>query len=247
MTDTITWWDKVYDPTSADTHSADTAPEATSEADPKDEPEEAESRDATPEPQGHWWHKAPTGEPSVAPPPGTTPEAAPLRPAGERLRQWYQGVDPKLASRRRWALYNGSAAGLGWGLDLVHYAGQWMLAGAQSPVGTTAVLLAAGAGTAGWWLSGHLRFLPQPFLVRPLIAVGAASYASQQASSAVAAVAHWIPVAALMPLVAGLGTAGLLAYIDRRWLHAWWPPLAWVLRAPLASAVLALAIYPTTW
>nr|WP_192964206.1 hypothetical protein [Streptomyces natalensis] len=44
-------------------------------------------------------------------------------------------------------------------------------------------------------------------------------------------------------LVLGAGICGVLALvIDRRTRH-WWPPLAWVGRAPLACAVLALCLY----
>ncbi|WP_329174950.1 hypothetical protein OG754_19260 [Streptomyces decoyicus] len=44
-------------------------------------------------------------------------------------------------------------------------------------------------------------------------------------------------------LVVGVGICGAAAVlIDRRTRH-WWPPLAWVCRAPLAAAVLALLLY----
>ncbi|MGV4930293.1 hypothetical protein [Streptomyces sp. HJ7] len=44
-------------------------------------------------------------------------------------------------------------------------------------------------------------------------------------------------------LVLGLGICGAAAWlVDRRTRH-WWPPLAWVCRAPLATAVLALCLY----
>ncbi|MGA5637102.1 hypothetical protein [Streptomyces lydicamycinicus] len=44
-------------------------------------------------------------------------------------------------------------------------------------------------------------------------------------------------------LIVGVGICGAAAFlIDRRTRH-WWPPLAWVCRAPLAAAVLALLLY----
>ncbi|WP_435246365.1 hypothetical protein [Streptomyces sp. NRRL F-5630] len=44
-------------------------------------------------------------------------------------------------------------------------------------------------------------------------------------------------------LVLGIATCLLLAhFLDRRTRH-WWPPLAWIARIPLASAILALALY----
>ncbi|MFI1161968.1 hypothetical protein [Streptomyces sioyaensis] len=44
-------------------------------------------------------------------------------------------------------------------------------------------------------------------------------------------------------LIVGAGICGAAAVlIDRRTRH-WWPPLAWVCRAPLAAAVLALLLY----
>ncbi|WP_328732037.1 hypothetical protein OHT20_18640 [Streptomyces caniferus] len=47
-------------------------------------------------------------------------------------------------------------------------------------------------------------------------------------------------------LVLGIGICGAVAVlVDRRTRH-WWPPLAWVCRAPLATAVLALLLYTPT-
>ncbi|WP_432091040.1 hypothetical protein [Streptomyces sp. NRRL F-5630] len=44
-------------------------------------------------------------------------------------------------------------------------------------------------------------------------------------------------------LVLGIATCLLVAhFLDRRTRH-WWPPLAWIARIPLASAILALALY----
>ncbi|UYB41197.1 hypothetical protein SLV14_003911 [Streptomyces sp. Je 1-4] len=44
-------------------------------------------------------------------------------------------------------------------------------------------------------------------------------------------------------LFVGVGICGAVAVlVDRRTRH-WWPPLAWVCRAPLAAAVLALLLY----
>lgn len=44
-------------------------------------------------------------------------------------------------------------------------------------------------------------------------------------------------------LIVGVGICGAAAVlVDRRTRH-WWPPLAWVCRAPLAAAVLALLLY----
>ncbi len=49
------------------------------------------------------------------------------------------------------------------------------------------------------------------------------------------------PVAALV-LAVGM-CAVTWHFLDRR-TRGWWPPLAWALRAPLASACLAIALYP---
>jgi hypothetical protein len=46
----------------------------------------------------------------------------------------------------------------------------------------------------------------------------------------------------LPAVLVGLGLITACALIDRRTRY-WWPPLAWVCRIPLASALLALALY----
>ncbi|WJY40013.1 hypothetical protein QT196_23550 [Streptomyces sp. P9-2B-2] len=47
-------------------------------------------------------------------------------------------------------------------------------------------------------------------------------------------------------LIVGVAICGAAAVlVDRRTRH-WWPPLAWVCRAPLAAAVLALCLYTPT-
>jgi hypothetical protein len=87
--------------------------------------------------------------------------------------------------------------------------------------------------------------LPYPYLVRPLTTAAVASGAAQAAPGLVAAMTrHGVPAYPLVPICAGLGLAAALRLLDRYSRH-WWPPAAWVFRAPLAAACLAIALYPT--
>ncbi len=59
-------------------------------------------------------------------------------------------------------------------------------------------------------------------------------------SDAIEAAGHEFSVHTALAL--GACICGVIALIDSR-TRRWWPPLAWVARAPLASAVLALLLY----
>jgi hypothetical protein len=257
--DPTTWWERLYtpiaepvEPDADEDRAEDDIPIDLTKAKPQDQgDDDLEVRG----PSGWWRRSRPEAEPDAAPQPIAVPGMPGLVivPSLDAIKPRLSGSargdarwTARLAARRRSALYNGSAAALGWGLDLVHYSGQWIRLGAQAPAGTAAVLLAAAGGAAAWWISGRLRVLPYPYLVRPLTSAFAATYASQQAAALVGLMArHHIPVTPIMPVAAGLGLAAVLAFLDR-YSRPWWPPLAWLLRAPLAAAVLALLLYPTT-
>ena len=90
-------------------------------------------------------------------------------------------------------------------------------AAAISP-GTRRLLYNASAAGAGWALGLYQQF------------AGAIADCGQQASISGA-------------LVLGIGGTALIAHVwDRRTRH-WWPGIAWAARIPLATAVLALALW----
>jgi hypothetical protein len=186
MTTDQTWWDRLYDPTNHDTYDhADDRAEP-DEPEPEDEPVD-EPADRNPP----WWsvrgnrRQEDDGqddeieeEEDLEEEPAE-PRDRPQRPGTYRRRR--RTVDTRPA-RWRWALYNGTAAGTGWGLGLERYL-----------------------------------------------------------NSAITSCARETnPVAGI---ILGLGMAAVIRiFIDSRTRY-WWPPLAWFLRIPLASAVLALALY----
>jgi hypothetical protein len=104
---------------------------------------------------------------------------APARQAARRAHAAYT----QLAPRTRVLIYNGTAAGIGWGFGLIRLFEGW-ITDCQHDTGHISAALALGTG-----------------------------------------------------LVVAAGTL-----VDRHTRH-WWGPLPWLCRTPLASAVLALALY----
>lgn len=167
------WWDRLYEDAD-DHHGAATPrrrriPPLRRPAAPKAEPEPAEQPEADPE----WETAEPVDE--------STPAAVARdrRSPGRRLNAEYAS----LPHRTRVLLYNGTTAGTGYTLGIVHLFTSW-ITGAQNDTGSIAAALIIGTG-----------------------------------------------------LVITLGVL-----VDRR-TRPWWGPLPWLCRIPLASAVLALALY----
>ena len=241
--DPETWMDRLYDPAEPDTHSAavepepepdDGAVEADMAEDDGDEHERAEQPEREPRPHPRW---------RIRRQPQQEPDAKPV--FTKRISTPAAAQASSLTARRKRRLaataYTGTAAVTGWGVGLVTAEEQWLNSSAVAPAGWAALWLAGAAGCAAW---GCVRRITMPRLMRPLVAAAATAAGSKGGTPLVHALAvHGVHPAAVMPLVTGLVLCGASwRIIDRRTRH-WWPPLAWLMRVPSASAALALALY----
>jgi hypothetical protein len=148
-------------------------------------------------------------------------------------------------------MFNLTAGGVGYGLGLVDTLGSFLPAAENGAVGMFSLFTAA----AGAWCavrytrpSGVQRILPIPPLSRTVIAVGAAEIGRRMAPVPV----EWLnahgerwglgPSAMSLLLTAGLMCGGTWWVLDRRIRHWHWTA-RWLARIPLASALLATALY----
>ncbi|MEU1805854.1 hypothetical protein [Streptomyces sp. NPDC019937] len=147
--------------------------------------------------------------------------------------------------------FNGVAAGVGYGVGLVPVFGQWLPAAEQAATGMVGLVLAASGAVATWKLTGHPAvrpILPYVSVSRTLISVGAAELGRRLAPAAVAWInqngAQWGLGASAVSLLltAGGMCGGLWWFADRR-ARAWHWTARLVVRIPLASALLATALY----
>jgi hypothetical protein len=184
-------------------------------------------------------------------------EAAPGAPANVTKRP---GVAARWAhsdladdGRLRFLFFNGTAAGVGYALGLVPRLERYLPASAQSATGTIAAVLALVAAVAVWRFTRipYVRdYLPMAQVTRPIITAGAAEVARRLAPVAVSypdryGTRYGLDAHAVSLLLTCGGLAfGLWWFIDRRTVAArWWWGARWIARIPLASVVLATALY----
>lgn len=263
MTDTetapSTWWDRLYDAGNADTNDADVPPlepaaekpDAAPQMPAEDEPEEA-AEDV--EPVGKWWSKLTrqaAEDPRVEPEPTTAAPVAPVatvpgQPIPVPAIPVPQGMSRTRKARWRWTLYNGSAALFGWGVGLMGLDRSWLHMGQQAPTGTAALILALAAGTTVWRLCGRTTGIPYKAALQLGASLAASSFAYQFAPAATQALTGtgFAPTL-VVPIATGVTIYALTWHLIDRRTRTWWPPLAWTMRVPLASAALALALYTT--
>ncbi|MEU1800876.1 hypothetical protein [Streptomyces sp. NPDC019937] len=147
--------------------------------------------------------------------------------------------------------FNGVAAGVGWGLGLVPVFGQWLPVAEQAATGMLGLALAVGGAVGAWTLTGHPAvrpLLPYAPIARTLATLGAAEIGRRWAPVPVA----WLneqgtewglgASAVSLLLTAGGMCGGLWWAVDRR-ARAWHWTARLVVRIPLASALLATALY----
>lgn len=147
--------------------------------------------------------------------------------------------------------FNGLAAGVGYGVGLVPVFGQWLPAAEQGATGMVGLALAAGGAVAAWRLTGNpavRAILPYVPVARTLISIGAAELGRRWAPVPV----DWLnehgaawglgASAVSLLLTAGGMCGGLWWLVDRR-ARAWHWTARLVVRIPLASALLATALY----
>lgn len=163
---------------------------------------------------------------------------------GRRVQASYASLNP----RTRAVIYSATAAATGyWAFDLRAPLNLALDSATGSPTGTIALILAAAGAAAAWRIAGRTAgWLPVAPVSRLILtAAGAWAAAAGAPQLAALASAHGIP---LGPAGLVLGAATVCAVpwlIADRFTRRWWPPLAWVCRIPLASAVLAAALYRT--
>lgn len=159
----------------------------------------------------------------------------------------------RLSSDRRLRLlaFNGTAAAVGYGGGLVGLFGQFLPVAEQAATGMASVVLAAAGAYGAWQFTGQravVAVLPHPWISRVLLTVGAAELGRRLAPQPVA----WLdehgtawglgPGSVSLIITAGAMTGGLWWFLDRR-ARRWHWAARWVARIPLASALLAAALY----
>ncbi|WP_063735605.1 hypothetical protein [Streptomyces sp. RTd22] len=212
-----------------------------------------------------WWKKKPLLDAPSEPEPDDEdePEEQPDEP-DESAPSRKGNAAKKPAKKRRTddrslrvIVFNGAAAGVGYSAGLVPVFGQWLPVAEQAATGMLGLALAIGGAVAAWKLTGHPAvrpILPYAPVTRTLATLGAAEICRRWAPVPAAWLneqgAQWGlgASAASLLLTAGGMCGGLYFLIDRR-ARAWHWTARLVVRIPLASALLATALYapgPTT-
>lgn len=155
--------------------------------------------------------------------------------------------------RLRFLLFNGTAAGAGYTLGLVPSLERYLPASARSATATIGAVLALVAAVLMWrftripWVRDYL---PKPQITRVIVTAVTAEIARRFAPVAVTYPDRYgtrygldAHAASLLLTCGGLAF-GLWWLIDRRTTAArWWWGARWIARIPLASVVLATALY----
>lgn len=161
------------------------------------------------------------------------------------------GKSPKDDPSLRIAVFNLTAAGVGYGLSLSDIVNGFLTGAEQAARGVFELVLAVLAGWGAWWVTrnpGVRAVLPYPFIARPLIVAGCAEIARRQAPAAVDWLNQYGTRWGLGPdAVSLLITSGGLAFaawwcIDRRLRRFHWV-VRWLFRVPLATVVVCTLRY----
>ncbi|MFI1535537.1 hypothetical protein [Streptomyces anandii] len=190
-------------------------------------------------------------------PEGTTEPAPPAKkPAARRGPRLPVATTPKSrakvsSSHLRAIAFTGSAALFGYSVGLVRLLGAFLPAADHGATGTVGALLALAAAIGTWrvlGVPGVAVILPSPMISRIIACVIVAVSARSIAPDTVAWLNRYgrlagLDASAVALLVTSAGMCcGLYWAIDRRFRTVWWP-VRWLARIPLASAVLAVALY----
>ncbi|MFE6551687.1 hypothetical protein ACFVHS_25255 [Streptomyces sp. NPDC057746] len=212
-------------------------PKATSDADP-DKPEDADGDETQEE-----------GERSA--PPAAARGPVEKKPDGKKrsgIRARFDATDNR---SMRIIAFNLSAAGVGYGIGLVPILEGFLPAAEDGAIGMFQLGSAVTAGFATWWVTGFpgvRTILPVQSVTRLLVTAGAAEVGRRLAPAPVAYLnefgTRWGlgPDAISLLLTAGVMCGGLYWLIDRR-TRGLNLLGRWLLRIPLASALLATALY----
>lgn len=151
----------------------------------------------------------------------------------------------------RMIMFNLSAGGVGYGIGLVPLLGDFLPAAEHGAIGMFQLTTAVAGGYAAWWCTRYSavrHILPVPPLSRAVIMAGAAEIGRRLAPLPVV----WLnqhgqrwglgPSAISLLLTTGSMCGGLYWLFDRR-TRSWHWLGRWIFRIPLASALLATALY----
>ncbi|WP_328434540.1 hypothetical protein [Streptomyces sp. NBC_00425] len=194
--------------------------------------------------------------PTVEEPPKTAPApSGPVEkiPADAPKRTGVRKAADLAAEDRstRFIAFNLSAGGAGYALGIVPFLGKFLPAAEHGAVGMLGLTTAVAGGYAAWHATRFpavRQILPVPPVSRVVIIAGAAEIGRRMAPVPVA----WLnvhgqqwglgPSAVSLLITAGAMCGGLWWFIDRRVRHWHWTA-RWLVRIPLASAVLATGLY----
>ncbi|MET8609752.1 hypothetical protein [Streptomyces misionensis] len=180
------------------------------------------------------------------------------RPVRDALQRWAGRTEPRRPGNNltddrnfRIALFNLSAAAVGYLLSLAGVVNTYLHGAEQAARGVLALVLAAGAALGAWWITRHpavRHVLPYPFIARTLIIAGSAETARRTAPLLVA----WLnengvqwglgPDAVSLLITSGGISFALWWFIDRRLRRFPWP-VRWFFRIPLATAAVCTLRY----
>jgi hypothetical protein len=204
----------------------------------------------------------PTPKPDAAPgaapapaAPGKQNDQEPAAPTGKRAQGRKWSSSPAVSHLKPIA-FSASAGLFGYGFGLVTLLGRAFPAADQHAAPTLGSLLSLGGCVAAWQLTAGLTVrqtlelvLPVPaFVSRAVVCAAVAAAAPGVAPGAVDFLGRYGGYVGLNDsAVAVLATSGVLCgglywLVDRRFRYAW-APVRWLARVPLASALLASALY----
>ncbi|SEM82871.1 hypothetical protein [Streptacidiphilus jiangxiensis] len=224
-------------------------PETPADGQPADAPAEADEPDTTPEPeQRPWWsaRRKPTSaeapndddtEEDEPDPDSPAPQPAAGSPRQDRIAAAKVSWDAVPPKTRRLA-YDASATAIGWGIGMVRWDAELLAGSHIAPAAYAATVLVLGAGAGTWALT---RMLALPLRLCAVTLATTAAYGEGGEACQLMA-AHAVDPTFAVPAVTAIGLITAGWWISRRTRH-WWPPLAWLLRAPLGCALVAAAVY----
>lgn len=183
------------------------------------------------------------------PAPAAAPAAAPAPPVDQPIQ-----TDPNTSpgqSRIRPILFTGTAAAAGYYAGVVDAMGKFLPGAEHAATGTIGLGLAIVGATTTWRITGAFgiaRLLPAATVSRVIVAVIGAELGRRLAPVPVAWINQYGTTAGFGPgqvslTLTAAGLCGALYWGIDRHARTWWIGTRWVARIPLASALLATALY----